>query len=111
MEGYQFAAERPELTADAEALDEVLVPFRVAALQVIQQTTPASDHRQQPTTGMMIFLVRLEVLRELEYTLAQDSYLNLWRPAVVLVSPILRNNAFSNFERQCHSRMETPRLS
>src|SRR5579884_740137 len=99
------------LPANAEALDQRLISFRAAALQVIQQTTPSSDHRKQPATGMIVFLVRLEVIPELEYTLAQDCDLNLWRPAIVLVRTILRDYVLSDFSRQCHSRMETPRLS
>src|SRR5579884_1050175 len=109
MEGIPMNGRK--LTADAEALDEVLVPFRTATLQVIQQAPPARHHGQQTTAGMKILLVRLEMLPELEDTLAQDGHLNLWRTAVVLMGPILRDYAFSNFGRQCHSLMETPRLS
>ena len=103
MEGYLRAGSVERLTADAEALNEILVPLGAAALQVVQQTTPASDHRQQPSAGMMIFLVRLEVLRELEYTLAQDRNQNLWRTAVIFVCAVLLNYGFSDLGRQCHS--------
>src|SRR5581483_5506752 len=111
MEGYRTARSDQRLAADAEALDQSLVTFGAAALQVIQQPAPSRDHRKQSPAGMIVLLVRLEVIPELEYTLAQDCDLNLWRAAVVLVGAILRDYVFSNFSRQCHSRMETPRLS
>ena len=59
---------------------------------------------------MMVFLVRFEMLRELENPLAEDCYLNFWRAAVTLVLPVLRDNLRFQFSRQCHSRMGTPRL-
>jgi len=58
----------------------------------------------------MVFLVRLEVVRKLEDPLAEDRYLNLWRAAVILVLPVLRDNLRFQISRQCHSRMGTPRL-
>jgi hypothetical protein len=59
---------------------------------------------------MMVFLVRFEVVRELENPLAEDRYLNFWRAAVILVLPVLSNNLCFQISRQCHSRSGTPRL-
>ncbi len=41
---------------------------------------------------MMIFLVRLEMLRKLGNPSAQDSNLNFWRARVRLMDPELRYN-------------------
>jgi hypothetical protein len=103
--------ENRSLTANTEALNQGLVPFRATALQVVQEAPAASDHRQQSTTGMMVLLVRLEMVRELQNSLAQDGYLYLWRPAIGFVLLELANNLLFNLGRQCHSRIDTPRLT
>ena len=64
--------ELEHLTTDAQALNQVLVPFRITAFQVFQKAAPSCNHRQQSPAGMMIFLVRLEMILELQNTLAQD---------------------------------------
>ena len=53
------------LAADAQALNQALVPFRVTAFQVFQKATASGDHRQQSPAGMMVLLVRLEVICEM----------------------------------------------
>ena len=97
MNHYGCAAHRgglPEpghLTADAQALNQVLVPFRITAFQVFQQAPPACDHRQQSPAGMMVFAMQLEMILELQNTLAQDGYLDFWRTGVGLVNSIRCN--------------------
>ena len=98
------------LAADPETLNQGLVPLRRPALQIVQQTTPSSNHREQSPAGMMVFLVRLEVLCELENPLAEDRYLDLWRTAVSLVLLVLLDYLRFQISRQCHSRIGTPRL-
>ncbi len=53
------------LTANTQALNQILVSFRIAASQIFQQATPASNHQQQPAAGMMVLFMRLEMLCEL----------------------------------------------
>ena len=79
------------LTADAQALNQVLVSFRVTAFQVFQKAAASRDHRQQSPAGMMIFAVRLEMILELQNTLAQDRYLHFWRTGIGLVNSICCN--------------------
>ena len=98
------------LAADAQALNQALVPFRVTAFQVFQKAAPSGDHRQQSPAGMMIFLVRLEMILELQNTLAQDGYLYFWRTGVGIVDSKLRYRLCLRISRQCHSRIDTPRL-
>jgi hypothetical protein len=79
------------LTADAQALNQVLVSFRVTAFQVFQKAAAPRDHRQQSPAGMMIFTVRLEMILELQNTLTQDRNLYLWRTGIRLVNAICCN--------------------
>ena len=102
--------ELEHLTADAQALNQVLVPFRITAFQVFQKAAAPGDHRQQSPAGMMIFAVHLEMILELQNTLAQDGYLYFWRTGVGIVDSKLRDRLCLRISRQCHSRIDTPRL-
>ena len=102
--------ELEHLTTDAQALNQVLVPFRITAFQVFQQSTPSGYHRQQSPAGMMVLSVHLEMILELQNTLAQDGYLYLWRTCIRGVDAKRRDHLFLRISRQCHSRIDTPRL-
>ena len=58
----------------------------------------------------MVFAVRLEMILELQNTLAQDCYLHFWRTGVGLVDPICCNCLLFCIRRQSHARIDTPRL-
>jgi hypothetical protein len=98
------------LTTDAQTLNQGFVPFRVTAFQVFQKAAPACDHRQQSPAGMMILLVRLEMVRELFNAMAEDRYLNFWRTGIRLVNSELCYNFLLDIRRHCHARIDTPRL-
>ena len=78
--------------ANAQARNQSLIALRTAATQITQQTTATLHHQQQTSARMMIFLVRLEMLRKLGNPSAQDSNLNFWRARVRLMDPELRYN-------------------
>src|ERR1700730_5595113 len=59
---------------------------------------------------MMILAMHLEMIHELQNTLAKDRYLNLWRTGVGLVSPVFCDYFVFGIGRQCHARIDTPRL-
>src|SRR5271166_3967161 len=99
------------LTASAQALNQVLVPLRTATFQVFQHATPPCNHREQSPAGMMVFLMRLEMILEQQNTLAQDCYLYFWRAGVGFVGTILGDYILLNISRQCHSWKDTPRLT
>ena len=99
------------LTTDAQALNQVLVPFRVTAFQVFQEAASASHHGKKPPPGMMIFGVGLEMVLELFDALAEDGYLNLWRTGVGFVNAELRYYLLFGIGRQGHARIDTPRLN
>jgi hypothetical protein len=83
--------ERERLTTDAQALNQVLVPFRITAFQVFQEAAPPGDHRQQTPAGMMVFAVQLEMILQLQNALAEDCYLHFWRTSVSSVEAIFCN--------------------
>src|SRR5690606_30306441 len=56
----------------AKTLDEVLVALLIGLLQVVEQLAALVDHHQQPTTRVVIFLVRGEVPRQAVDTLRQQ---------------------------------------
>ena len=61
------------------------MPFRVFALEVGEKTATLTHHAEQTAPGVKIFLVRLQVLRELVDPLGKNGYLNLGRPRVRFV--------------------------
>ena len=76
------------LFANSEARDNGLIPLDVLFLQIIEQTTPLPDHSQQTTARMVIFRMRLEMLRQVGNLFAQDSDLHLGRSGIRWVHPI-----------------------
>ena len=54
--------DRVGLLAQTELLDDFPVAADFVALQVCEQTTPASDELQKPSAGSVILLVCLEML-------------------------------------------------
>src|SRR5215469_17256658 len=59
-----------KLLADAEFLDDALVTLGIVLLQIVQQATPLADQHKQAAPRPVVFLVRLEVLRQLTNALA-----------------------------------------
>src|SRR5260370_37988328 len=64
------------LFADAELGNNGLVPFRVVLLQVVEQTATPAHHHEKSAARAVVFLVRLEVFRQLTNTFAQQRDLN-----------------------------------
>jgi hypothetical protein len=80
------------LFADAELGNNGLVPFRVVFLQVVEQTTASAHHHEESAARAVIFLVRLEVFRQLTNALAQQSDLNFGAASIGSVRAIRVNN-------------------
>ena len=103
--------EPKHLTTDAQALNQVLVSFRITAFQIFQKAAAPRDHRQQSPAGMMIFAVRLEMILELQNTLTQDRDLYLWRTGIRFVYSVCCDYLLLGIGCQRHSRIDTPRLN
>ena len=58
----------------------------------------------------MILAMRLEMIHELQNTLAEDRNLNLWRTGVGLVGSVFCYYFVFGIGRQGHARIDTPRL-
>jgi hypothetical protein len=69
--------------AQAKTLDQAFVRLRAAALQVIQQFAPATDHSQQPAPGMVVLGMFLEMAGQLVDTGGKQRYLDFRRTGVV----------------------------
>ena len=88
---YRFAIWKLFLATYAKALDKSLVALRIAIFQIIEQFSTARHHAQQTTPGMVIFFMRLEMLRQLRNTLTQKGNLDLWRARIRFVDPVSTN--------------------
>src|SRR5258708_36261940 len=53
------------LLADAEFRNDSLIPLGIVFLQIVEQATPLADQHEQAAARAVVFLVRLEVLRQL----------------------------------------------
>lgn len=77
------------LLADAEFPDNRFVTLGIVFLKVVEQTTPFADQHEKPAPGGVVFLVRLEMIRQLTNTFAQNRDLDFRAPGVGLVGTVL----------------------
>src|SRR5262245_52504108 len=99
------------LLADAQLLDESLVPLAVLALQELEQARAAADHHQQPAARREVLLVDLQVLREVIDLLRDERDLDLGAAGVLVVRAIGADERLPLVLRDRHDRVSfTPRL-
>src|SRR5438067_661282 len=70
------------LLADVETLNQVRVPLRVFAFQIVEEPAAASHEHQQAAARVMIFCVRLEMFGQVVDTFAEECDLNFGRAGV-----------------------------
>jgi hypothetical protein len=75
--------------AQAKTFNNLAVPIRVAAVEVVQQTAALIDHHDQPAARCMVLDVGLEVRGQIVDPLAEKRDLHLWRACVLDMSPEL----------------------
>jgi len=80
------------LFADAELGNNGFVPFRVVLLQIVEQTTTPAHHHEKSAARAVVFLVRLEVFRQLTNALAQQRDLNFGAASIGSVRAIRVND-------------------
>ena len=73
---YNAEAFSMQLLAYAEFGDDALVTVGIVLFQVVEQATTLADQHEQAAARAVVFLVRLEVLRQLTDALAQQCDLN-----------------------------------
>jgi hypothetical protein len=66
----------PRSATQSQRFDERVVAVELFALEIIEQAASLADHLQQTTTGMMIFVVNLEVLGKVSNPLGEKRYLD-----------------------------------
>src|SRR4051812_7063051 len=80
-----MALVEPYLLTDAETADQFRVPFRVFALEIVQQPPALADELEEPAAGVVVLRVRLEVFGEVIDPLAEKSDLNFRRSGIAVV--------------------------
>jgi hypothetical protein len=80
------------LFADAELGNHGFIPLRVVLLQVVKQATPLADQHEKSAARAMVFLVRLEVVRQLTDAFAQQRDLNFGTSSIGSVRAIRVND-------------------
>jgi hypothetical protein len=83
------------LFPDPQLLDDAPVTFHILLLHVVEKSTPLTDQLQESPPGMMIFLVCLEVLRQILDARRQQGNLNLRGARVVFVDLKLSDYSLS----------------
>ena len=84
----------PGLLADAELPNDRLIALGIVSLEVVEQATPLADQHEKTAARAVVFLVRLEVVRQLANAFTDDGDLNFGTPRVSRVRLILVNDRF-----------------
>jgi len=79
-------------TPKTESRNQILIAALVISLEIIQKSPPTIDHAQQSLTGVMILLMRTEVLGELIDSRRQQRNLDFRRSRVLRAARILSQN-------------------
>ena len=82
------------LLADAEFRDDRLIPLGIVFLQVVEQATPLADQHEKAAARTVVFLVRLEVLRQLANALAQQRDLDFRAAGIAWMRAVLVDEGF-----------------
>jgi hypothetical protein len=75
----------PFLTANTELFDHCSVTFNILALEVIEQTATLTDDLEQTTSGMVVFFVSPEMIRQIGDAFRKKCNLHLGRPGITLM--------------------------
>ncbi len=90
------------LLAEFQVCDDLTIAVNVFLLEVIEQAATFSNKLEQPTTGVVVLFVGLEVLGEVGDALGNESDLNLRGARIRFMSTERGNNPVLEFLRECH---------
>src|SRR5579884_1291457 len=82
------------LLADAELADHGFVALGIVFLEVVEQTAPLAHQHEKSAARAVVFLVRLEVLRQLSDAFAEQGDLNFRAPGIARMRAVLVNEGF-----------------
>src|ERR1700737_251482 len=77
------------LAAEAELLNEGPVAGDIASCEIVQQAPATADQPQKAKARVMVLGMLLEVVGEIPDPLGHESHLDLRRPGVGVVGPVL----------------------
>ena len=80
---------KEQLLAQAETVDNLAVPIRVTAVEIVQQAAALIDHHDQSATGCMVLHMGLEVRGQIVDPLAEKRNLHFGRACILDVGPEL----------------------
>src|SRR5713101_6539760 len=89
--GYRPVFERnaERLLAQAKTVNNLAVPIRVAAVEIVQQTTALVDHHDQSAPGCVVFHMGLEMRGQIIDPLTEKRDLHFGRACVLDMCPEL----------------------
>src|SRR5579883_1436090 len=87
---------------EPQALDHLLVPGRVLALEIVEQAAPLADHDEQAAPRVEILGMRREVVGEIADALAEDGDLHLRRAGVALLAGVFLDELLLARQRDRH---------
>src|SRR6202035_1262585 len=83
-----------QLLADAEFGDDGFVALDIVFLQVVEQATPLADQHEKAAARAVVFLVRLEVLRQLANPFAEQRDLDFRASGIAGMRAVLVDEGF-----------------
>jgi hypothetical protein len=83
-----------ELLADPELADHGLIALGIIFLEVVEQAATLADQHEKSAARTVVFLVRLEVLRQLANPFAEQSDLNFRATGIACMRAVLVNEGF-----------------
>jgi hypothetical protein len=91
------------LLANTKLADDLAVTISVDLLQVVQQPTTLAHKHEEATARTVIFLMGLEMFRQLANPFTQDCDLNLWTSGVGIMCTELLDNVclFCGCQHSC----------
>src|SRR5262245_56822820 len=109
--GHVALAGDPPSTANAQLVDERSIALGVLPSQILEEPPPLADEHQEPPARVVVFRVRLEVLREAVDALGQQRDLDLGGAGVLFVRPVLLDLALLTLESKRHGEvlLQSPR--
>jgi hypothetical protein len=111
LRGEKEGKEDGCLLAYPKALDHALVAREIALLEVVEEPAALSHQLEQPTTGMVVLPVRLEVPRQVPDAVRQERYLHLRGARVRRMLPIRLHDFPGPLLRYCHPALFVSRSS
>jgi hypothetical protein len=87
-------ARAKRLLADAEFRDNGLVTLGIVFLKVVEQATPLADQHEKAAARTVVFLVRLEVLRQLANAFAEQRDLDFRAAGIAWMRAVLVDEGF-----------------